>query len=125
MSSGIVPDVHSDVHRKRLKRRTSHPRPKHLIIDKTPVPAAVRAAPKKKDRELALLSLIFLCFIWVPLFNVFFFIPLSFYFGLRALYLAHKYPTKYGGRFLAAGVVLVSFFALWLSVYGFVTRYLL
>ena len=62
----------------------------------------------KKDRKLAWASLGFAMLFWVPLFNVFVFMPASIYLGSKAIHHSVKQPERYGGLVLASVSVFIA-----------------
>ncbi|MBD3313306.1 hypothetical protein GF345_02590 [Candidatus Woesearchaeota archaeon] len=62
----------------------------------------------KKDKRLAWASLGFAMLFWVPLFNVFVFMPASIYFGSKAIHRSIKQPERYGGIVLASVSVFIA-----------------
>lgn len=81
---------------------------KNAKIGKKDQKEAEKRPEMRKDSTYAWLSLVLVLFFWIPLLNVFFFLPASIYFGIKAMKKARKEPTKHGGFWIALISVVVA-----------------
>lgn len=74
---------------------------------------------QKKNSSYAWISLILALFFWVPLLNLLI-LPLSIYFGVKAIKRVKKDPKKYGGFAIAVFSVIWASISLIFSIIFFV-----
>ena len=65
---------------------------------------------KKKDRKYFWIAFVLSLFAWVPLLNIFFFIPVAIFFAVKQILRARKDSETYGGKIIS--IILLA----WLLV---------
>lgn len=77
---------------------------------------------KSLNKKYAWASFILLLFFWIPFFNIWIILPLSFYFGIKAILYSTREPKKYGGFYLSLFSIILCFLVF---VYGVIIQYLI
>lgn len=67
-----------------------------------------RKKQKKKDFTYVWVSIVCLLFFWVPILNVFFFLPASIISGFKAFEKARADPKRYGGAWIAVFAIVLA-----------------